>query len=79
MTHLDLTDDEDEGLFTALRRIIADDRYPLSPRVLTLKAILAKLRQEPARPPLPPPKEYANSGATAARSSVELSVSIVDG
>jgi hypothetical protein len=36
MTHLDLTQEEDEALATALRRIIADDRYPLSPRVLTL-------------------------------------------
>jgi hypothetical protein len=58
MTHLDLTQDEDEALATALRRIITDDRYPLSPRVLTLKAILAKLRPEPAREPLPPLKHY---------------------
>jgi hypothetical protein len=58
MTHLDLTDEEDAALATALRRIIADDRYPLSPRVLTLKAILDKLRPEPAREPLPPLKHY---------------------
>jgi hypothetical protein len=59
MTHLDLTDDEDQALATALRRIIADDRYPLSPRVLTLKAILAKIRPDPAGEPLPPLKHYA--------------------
>ena len=58
MTHLDLTDEEDAALATALRRIIADDRYPLSPRVLTLKTVLAKLRPEPAREPLPPLKHY---------------------
>src|SRR5215470_8406317 len=63
---------------TALRRIIADDRYPPSPRVLTVKAILARFRPKPVREPLPPQKVYANPGATAARSSVEVSVSIVD-
>ena len=58
MPHLDLTDEEDAALATALRRIIADDRYPLSPRVLTLKTVLAKLRPEPAREPLAPLKHY---------------------
>ena len=56
MTRLGLTDYEDQAPATALRRIIADDRYPLSPRVLTLKTILAKLRPEPAHDPLPPLK-----------------------
>jgi hypothetical protein len=37
-----------------LDRIIDDDRYPLSPRVVTLKAILNKIRPEPVREPLPP-------------------------
>jgi len=41
-----------------LTRTIADDRYPLSQRILALKAILAKLRPEPVREPLPPPKVY---------------------
>ena len=53
-----MTDEEDAALATALRRIIADDRYPLSPRVLTLKTVLAKLRPEPGREPLPPLKHY---------------------
>ena len=46
---LDLSDQETEALAGLLRRTIDDDRYPLSPRVQTLKAILAKLRPEPAR------------------------------
>ena len=40
-----------------LARLLCDaidgDRYPLSPRVQTLKAILAKIRPEPVREPLP--------------------------
>jgi hypothetical protein len=42
-----------------LLKAIAADPYPLSPRVQTLGAILAKLRPEPPREPLPPPKLYA--------------------
>jgi hypothetical protein len=41
-----------------LSRTIDADHYPLSPRVHTLKAILAKLRPEPVNPPLPPLKRY---------------------
>ena len=64
---LDLTDDETDALATLLRRTIDDDRYPLSPRVQTLKGILAKIRPEPVREPLPPPKVYAPPRATVAR------------
>ena len=39
------------GATRLLRNAIDDDRYPLSPRVQTLKAILAKIRPEPAREP----------------------------
>ena len=56
---LDLTDDETDALAKLLRRTTDDDRYPLSPRVQTLKTILAKLRPEPVRNPLPPLKVYA--------------------
>jgi hypothetical protein len=31
--------------------IVERDRYPLSPRIPTLRAILGKLRPEPARKP----------------------------
>jgi hypothetical protein len=57
--NLDLTDEEEAALERELRRIIDDDRYPLSARVRTLKAILSKIRPEPERAPLtPPPKQY---------------------
>jgi hypothetical protein len=42
-----------------LMEAIEQSRYQLSPRLRSLKAILAKLRPEPAREPLPPPKVYA--------------------
>jgi hypothetical protein len=64
---LDLTDEETDALARLLRRTIEDDRYPLSPRVQTFKAILAKIQPEPARKPLPPPKRYAPPRATTAR------------
>jgi hypothetical protein len=55
---LDLTDEEKTALERELRRIIADARYPLSPRIQTLKAILNKIRPEPIREPLPELKHY---------------------
>jgi hypothetical protein len=60
--NLELSDDEKAALIRELDRIVQDDRYPLSPRVVMLRAILAKLRPEPIREPLPQPKHY---GATA--------------
>jgi hypothetical protein len=59
---LDLSDPETDALATLLRRIIDDDRFPLSPRIQTLRAILGKIRPEPTREPLPPPKVYAPRG-----------------
>ena len=58
--------------------IIDGDRYFLSPRIETLKAILAKIRPEPPKAshpsgePVrellpPPPKQYASLQATTAR------------
>jgi hypothetical protein len=58
--NLDLTDDEKTALIRELDGIIRDDRYPLSPRILMLKAILGKLRPEPERPPLPCDVIYSN-------------------
>jgi hypothetical protein len=43
MMTLDLTDDEKLALAAELKRTIAEDRYPLSPRIRTLKAILARV------------------------------------
>jgi len=60
MQHLDLTDEEAGALTQELQNIVENDRYPFSPRIRTLRAILAKLRPEPAtRNPLPPLKVYA--------------------
>jgi hypothetical protein len=54
--NLELPDEQTAALLRELDRIIADDRYPLSPRIVTLKTIRAKLRPEPIREPLPPTK-----------------------
>ena len=67
MQHLDLTDEEAAALIKELADITGNDRYPFSPRIQTLRAIVSKLRPEPAREPLPPPKVYSPPRATAAR------------
>ena len=56
---LDLSDDEAAALTQEVHDIVENDRYPFSPRIRTLRGILAKLRPEPVRKPLPPPKVYA--------------------
>ena len=50
-----------EALIRELHDIIQNDRYPLSPRIVTLKEILGQLRPEPARAAAaaPPPRIYA--------------------
>jgi ParB-like chromosome segregation protein Spo0J len=67
MPHLDLSDDEAAALIKELADITGNDRYPFSARIQTLRAILAKLRSEPVREPLPVPKMYTPPRATAAR------------
>ena len=57
--HLDLSDEEADALAEELHDIVETDRYPFSPRIRTLKSILAKLRPKPARKPSPPLKVYA--------------------
>jgi hypothetical protein len=44
--NLDLSDEEKRALADLLKRTIADDRYPLSPRIRTLEAILAKIEPQ---------------------------------
>jgi hypothetical protein len=64
--NLDLTDEETETLLRELDALIDGDRYFLSQRIKTLRAVRAKLRREPVREPLPPPpKQYAPPRATA--------------
>ena len=64
---LDLTEEETKALASLLSRTIDDDRYPYPRAFRPLKGILAKLRPEPVRKPLPAPKVYAPPRATAAR------------
>ena len=66
--NIDLTDYEAALLLKELNGLIDGDRYCLSDRIKTLKAIRAKIRPEPERKPLPPPpKPYAAPRASAAR------------
>jgi hypothetical protein len=67
MQHLDPTDEEAAALIKELADITGNDRYPFSPRIQTVRAILGKLKPEPVREPLPPAKVYAPPRATAAR------------
>ena len=63
---LDLTDEETAALLRELDGLIDGDRYFLSPRIKTLRAIRAKIRPEPVREPLPPPpKRYEPPRGTA--------------
>jgi hypothetical protein len=55
MTHLDLTNDEKRSPGYRPSPHHRRSPYPLSPRFLTLKAILAKLKPEPVRQALPLP------------------------
>jgi hypothetical protein len=55
---IDLTEDETAALARLLTNTIDADRYPLSPRIQLLKGILAKIRPEPVRKPLPERKRY---------------------
>jgi hypothetical protein len=57
--NIDLSDEEAAALIRELHDIIESDRYPFSARIRTLRTILAKLRPDPIREPLPPPKVYA--------------------
>ena len=64
--NLELTDEEAAALLRELDGIIDGDRYFLSERIKTLRAIRAKIRPEPVREPLPsPPKQYAPPRASA--------------
>jgi hypothetical protein len=51
--HLDLSDEEAAALTQERYHLVENDHYPFSPRIRTLKGILAKLGPEPVRQPLP--------------------------
>jgi hypothetical protein len=68
---LDLSDDETAALARLLRRTIDESRYPLSPQLAPLKAILAKLDPEQPPPALPPPlRPYMAPSASRRQGSV---------
>jgi hypothetical protein len=64
---LTLSDEETAALAEELHDIVENDRYPFSPRIRTRSAILGKLRPEPVREPLAPPKVHAAPRAVARR------------
>ena len=49
--NLGLSDEETAALAQELHDIVENDHYPFSPRIRALRAILAKLRPEPAPSP----------------------------
>jgi hypothetical protein len=56
--NLELNDAQAGALTRELHSIIQNDRYPLSPRIVALKAILAMMQLEPKQEPLPPRRYY---------------------
>src|SRR5262249_3891309 len=58
-----LSPEERAAVVKLLRDTIAADRFPLSPRVCTLKSALARLDDSasPAAQQVPPPKAWGNS------------------
>jgi hypothetical protein len=57
MPHFTLSADEHAALVRLLRSTIEADRYPMSPRIRQLRAILDKLDpSEPVAQPYPAPK-----------------------
>jgi hypothetical protein len=65
---LDLADDEKAALIELLRDTIDRDRFPLSPRIGQLRAILAKLDPAPPRPaPYPAPKPIGEPSMVLAK------------
>ena len=62
MSEPNLTPDEREAVLKVLQATIVADRFPLSPRIRTLKSALAKLDAKPgATEPYPPPRAWVNS------------------
>ena len=77
--NLDLTDEETAALLRELDGLIDGDRYFMSQRIKSLKAIRAKIRPEPVREPLPPPpKQYAPPRATAKQRRAGGTLSCLD-
>ena len=61
----DPTETEKFALIELLKQEIDRARFPLSPRIVTLRRILDKLDPQPEHEPLPPPRIYAPPRAKA--------------
>jgi hypothetical protein len=57
------------ALLRELDGLIDGDRYFMSRRIKTLRAICAKIRPEPVRARPPPPKQYATAGDSKAKTA----------
>lgn len=57
--NLDLTDEEHAVMFRFVKRAMDEDHFPYAPRLDQLDAIVVKLKPQPVREPVPPPKVYA--------------------
>ena len=64
-----MMDNDDKAVLAdLLREVIAADRYPLSPRIKKLRAILDKLAPQPAQPePYPAPKRIGEPSLVLAK------------
>jgi len=66
--NVELDDAEKAALIAELKRIIASDPFPMSPRIRKLRAILAKLAPPAARPqPCPAPKPAGTPSLSLSR------------
>ena len=65
---LDLSDEQKLALVALLTRSIANDRYPSSARVRTLRDILSKLDPKPPAQPSLAPQAHASADETRTRS-----------
>jgi hypothetical protein len=59
MLKLDLTDEEQSAVASALRRLIDEERFPFAPRLKSLKSALAKMA--PPKPKAAPPASIAGA------------------
>jgi hypothetical protein len=83
--HLDLSGQETAALSQELHDIVESDRYPFLLRIRTLRGILAELRPEPVRQPLPrhwgalQPAPYARVVATVDSTELALEIGFLAG
>jgi hypothetical protein len=71
MPRIDFDDDEQAAVAKALRKLIDEDRFPLSPAAVPGEISLGKAAPQPAKKPLPPPCRLLNPSLLEARSETE--------